>query len=197
VDTCSNHERISLYVYPSIAKEFKVAKKLLFGAFLDRKPGERNVIPSALIRKFEIDRLFKDFKFPEKEDWAADVLMRCRVVEILLCLNTAIRLNIENPERYRKNATVDRAINYINAHLCENFSVSDLAKQIAVDKYYLCRAFKKSTGVTINEYISQKRIDNALHMLNDGANCTQACFNSGFTNYTSFYQYFKRYTEAA
>ncbi|MBQ7726098.1 MAG: hypothetical protein IJT66_03035, partial [Clostridia bacterium] len=122
VNTCSEHERISLYVYPAIAKEFKIAKNVLFSAFLDRNPGECNVIPSALIRKLEIDKLFADFHLPEKDDLTADVLMKCRTVEILIRLNKAVRLNNENPEEYSKNTTVDLAIKYINSHLCEELS---------------------------------------------------------------------------
>lgn len=194
INNCSDHERISLYVYPSVAKGFKVSQNVIFGAFLNRPLGEGNVIPASLVQEMKLDRLFADFHLPDENDLAADALMQCRVVEILLRLNEAVKANSKKSEVHYKNITVERAIGFINAHLKEDLSTSALAEQIAVDKFYLCRAFKKHTGVTINEYVTQKRVDLALHLLSEGATCTKACFDSGFKNYTSFYQYFRRYT---
>ena len=188
VNACPDHERITLHIDPSLAAAFGVDPAVLFAAFLDRQPGEGNVIPAALVRRWEIDRLFADFRLPEEDDPAAELVMRCRAAEILVRLGRATRQNVEAPEGYCLNPTVERVIRYINAHLCEEVSTAALAKEVAVDKSYLCRTFKKHTGVPIHEYVTQKRITRALRLLGEGASCTKACFDSGFTNYTGFYQ---------
>ena len=40
INNCPDHLRISLYVYPSAANGFKVSKKVIFGAFLNRPLGK-------------------------------------------------------------------------------------------------------------------------------------------------------------
>lgn len=194
VDTCPDHERISLYVSPSLADGFDAPASILFGAFLGRPLGEGNVIPASLVRDVGIDALFSELRLPEKDDPTADVLMQCRVVEILLRLREAVARNKEIPETLRKNNTVDNAIAYINAHLGEDLSTATLSDFLYVDKSYLCRVFKRFTGATVNEYVTQKRVDYARRLLSEGSSCTEACFKSGFGNYSSFYQYFRRYT---
>jgi YesN/AraC family two-component response regulator len=54
---------------------------------------------------------------------------------------------------------------YINAHYYQEISLSYLSDTFAFSKYHLCRCFKKYTGYTINEYITQLRIEQARELL--------------------------------
>ena len=87
------------------------------------------------------------------------------------------------------------ALEYINAHLCETLSTKSIAEALFIDKSYLCREFKRNTGATINQYISRKRIILAIQLIENGVSCTDACYQSGFGNYSSFYKYYRKYTE--
>ena len=63
--------------------------------------------------------------------------------------------------------------------LCEKFFVS---------KYYLCHIFKESTGLTVHEYVKQKRLNLAKEFVSDGKTLTEAAILSGFSDYSSFYR---------
>ncbi|HIT89682.1 MAG TPA: helix-turn-helix transcriptional regulator [Candidatus Merdenecus merdavium] len=54
---------------------------------------------------------------------------------------------------------------YIKMHVCEKISVSSLAKLVGYAEYYLTKKFKKETGLSINEYINQKKIEHAKLLL--------------------------------
>lgn len=56
------------------------------------------------------------------------------------------------------NLIVDRAIEYINAHVCEKCSIEKIAKELFVSKYYFCRLFKKEMGITPKQYVIQKKL---------------------------------------
>lgn len=54
---------------------------------------------------------------------------------------------------------------YIGLHLFDELNVDDLASRVGYSNYYLTRKFKQETGVSLTEYIRQKRIDQAKLLL--------------------------------
>lgn len=60
---------------------------------------------------------------------------------------------------------VKSAVTAIDSDLSAELSLSALAKQLNVSSVYLSTVFKKETGQTVTEYINDKRIDYAKHLL--------------------------------
>lgn len=60
---------------------------------------------------------------------------------------------------------VNTAKRYINDHLAEDLSVSDIAAQMFITPNYFSRLFKKVTTEGCNEYIVRKRIEKAKSLL--------------------------------
>ncbi len=54
---------------------------------------------------------------------------------------------------------------YIHEHLTESFTVSDLAKEVALNPQYMMRLFKKSTGHSIVEYVTEAKMVLAKDLL--------------------------------
>ncbi len=193
---CPDHERISLYIDAGLAKAVSADPKTLYAAFYDRIPGDRNVIPASVIQSLHISRLLKEIATPSENESREDyhLGLTCRTVQLLLLLKKAIFKTPGESFKAQKNDLVIRIINYINEHLQDPLSVSVISSAFFLDKSYLCRTFHKFTGMTLGQYISGKRVEKAIDMLNAGASCTDACFESGFGNYSSFYKAFKNYT---
>ena len=122
------------------------------------------------------------------------VLAGCKIVELLIMLKRALPLAAKESLPGKESKTTTAAIAYINRHLSEELSTSGIADALFLDKSYLCREFKKNTGATINQYITKKRICAAINLMAGGVSCTEACYRSGFGNYSSFYKYYRRYT---
>lgn len=57
------------------------------------------------------------------------------------------------------------AINYIYAHIRERITLNNLAESICISPTYLSRIFKQETGISISEYIRQRKIDLAKNLL--------------------------------
>ena len=192
-DAHPQHERLSIYLYPSLAESFCVPSGSLFSAFLSRPLGQWNVIPGSLLHEQQIDQFLLSMKHPTPGDDDAAVLLQCQVVQLLLLLKNTMQQMQSGPQYSTTNKTVSRAIEYINLHLTEDLSTASIAKALFVDKSYLCRVFKTYTGATLSDYISKKRIDYASKLLDLGLSRTEACYKSGFGNYSSFYRYYRRY----
>ncbi len=84
---------------------------------------------------------------------------------------------------------------YIEAHIQEKISVGDLARLVHVNEQHLMRIFKKATGQSILEYITERRIIIASNLLKDtdySINFISDCV--GCENYSYFTRIFKKYT---
>ena len=82
-------------------------------------------------------------------------------------------------------------IRYINQHATEPLSLDDLADTFHVNKYYLLREFKSYTGISVHQYMMIRRILFSQEMIRRGAKPKDACFQSGFMDYSSYYRAFK------
>ena len=72
-------------------------------------------------------------------------------------------------------------MDYIDDHLHEQIPVSDLAAKLELNQSYLSVLFKKETGLTISDYIRQRRVEAAKGMLRYSS---YSCSDIG--NYLSF-----------
>ncbi|RCW77000.1 helix-turn-helix domain-containing protein [Saliterribacillus persicus] len=68
-----------------------------------------------------------------------------------------------NDERFSRTITVCK--DYIFKHIYEEISHDDIANKVELNPKYLSRLFKKEVGITVNEYIQQKKIDEAKKIL--------------------------------
>ncbi len=84
---------------------------------------------------------------------------------------------------------------YIRAHIQENIYISDIAGHVFLNEQYLMRTFKKATGVSILEFITNERIWLARELLtNTDRSIKQVADSVGYGNYSYFTKIFKRST---
>ena len=95
-----------------------------------------------------------------------------------------------------KNA-ISRCISFIDEHFTENIVVSDLAKKHFVSKSFLFTEFKKSFGISIHKYITQRRMIYAKRLLDEGKKPTDVYSLCGYSDYSTFYKaYTKRFGQS-
>jgi AraC family transcriptional regulator len=57
------------------------------------------------------------------------------------------------------------AIDYINSHLGEDISLTDIATEVGMSQYHFSRLFKRSMGMTPHAYLIRQRVDRAKQLL--------------------------------
>lgn len=89
-------------------------------------------------------------------------------------------------------AAVRLAREYLDAHFARAVSLDELSQIAGVGKFYLCRAFRQSVGVSPHVYQNQLRINHAKKMLVRGDSITQTALRLGFFDHSHFGKNFKR-----
>ncbi len=89
---------------------------------------------------------------------------------------------------------VETAKDYIEEHLHEPISLSDLALQGGLSLYYFARRFKDITGASPKQYILSKRLERAYLLLSqDTYSVSEVAYQTGFTDQSHLVRYFKKY----
>lgn len=76
----------------------------------------------------------------------------------------------------------------------KEFSLRKTANQFGLDKFKFLRLFKQETGLTPNNYILLKRIENSKKMLKQGKTIFHTAIDNGFYDNSHFNRNFKRFT---
>ena len=90
------------------------------------------------------------------------------VEEILAELvSYCVTLMQENKEKINEvySARIVKCINYVHYHLHDKISLAVLAEKFEVSPSYLATQFKKETGMTLMDYVSEKKMESAKGML--------------------------------
>ena len=91
---------------------------------------------------------------------------------------------------------IDLVKAYVEQHIRERITVKDLAELVHVNEQYLMRIFKKETGKSVVEYITEQRMFMASDLLRNtdlSINFIADCV--GCENYSYFTKLFKKYTD--
>jgi AraC family transcriptional regulator len=85
------------------------------------------------------------------------------------------------------------ALEYINAHLSEDLSLTALAAELNISQYYLCRLFRESLGITPHAYLVQQRVEKSKHLLKDKEKLiVDIAIACGFANPSHFAKCFRQ-----
>jgi len=98
----------------------------------------------------------------------------------------------DNIQIYSNNNKISEIIKFIDENIPEDLSYKAISKRFFVTEKYLYKLFKKETGFTMGNYITERRIIKAQTMLNAGASAGEAAIASGFNEYSVFYKSFLR-----
>jgi AraC family transcriptional regulator len=88
------------------------------------------------------------------------------------------------------------AIDYIQANLGENLSLTEMANQLGMSQYYFCRLFKQSTGVSPHQFLIQQRVERAQQLLikHPELTVTAIAMRCGFSSQSHLAKHFRKHT---
>ncbi|KAM3108836.1 helix-turn-helix domain-containing protein [Phormidesmis sp. 146-33] len=88
-----------------------------------------------------------------------------------------------------------QAIEYIQAHLGEDISLTDIANELGMSQYYFCHLFKRSTGISPHQFLIHQRVERAKHLLKHSERTvTSVAIECGFANQSHFAKCFRQCT---
>lgn len=88
---------------------------------------------------------------------------------------------------------LNHAIDYIEEHITEPLEVEEIAKKALLSKYYFQRVFHAVTGVTVNDYIRNRKLTLAAEDLAaTNQSVTEIAFRYGYESTDAFTKAFRR-----
>jgi len=95
------------------------------------------------------------------------------------------------------DGVVTRCMEYIDTHFAEDIRVSELAGRYYVSESFLFSAFKSAFGISIHQYVTQRRMIHARRLLEEGKKPTEIYSQCGYADYSTFYKaYVKRFSQS-
>ncbi len=90
-----------------------------------------------------------------------------------------------------------QCMDYIGQHLHEKISIEELAAHVKLNETYLSKLFRKETGLSISEYIRDKKIEEAKGLLRYSEKTSiEIATDLGFSSHSYFISVFKKVTGA-
>jgi AraC-like DNA-binding protein len=114
----------------------------------------------------------------------------------LYCIfSLLIKPNDSDQPLQRREFYINQAIAYIKDNLSNNISVQDIARHVGLDRTYLYRIFKETTGMSIQSYIQHTRLEKACHLLKcSNLSSSQIALLCGYSSAQHFSSCFKKET---
>lgn len=87
-----------------------------------------------------------------------------------------------------------RILTYLDTHASEDINIDDLAKLACLSKSHFHHLFKKETGISVIEYLSQIRVGmSVLQLTSTNHTVLEIAHKCGFNSASRFYEAFKKY----
>ena len=116
----------------------------------------------------------------------------CRWIEMLL-VDYATEISIHQVEL--KDPVIEKAIEYIKAHIFEKVCAEDVCRYIGFSKAYFSKYFKEKTNLNFRAYLLDLKITYAQQQLASNSNTpSELSVMFGYEEYSSFSRAFKMRT---
>lgn len=111
--------------------------------------------------------------------------------ELLLLLSRQVTEEVS--EKNKSNELIEQAIEYFHKEYQNDLSVQDYARTCNISCCWFIRSFKKHTGTTPGQYLSDIRINKAKELLKNGTfNISETAEFVGYDNPLYFSRIFKK-----
>ena len=129
-----------------------------------------------------------------QNEFGSDLLARAWLQQILVLINR----HTMNQEPIRHQSImpplISQLFSYIDDHLADDLTLDSLSRQFHHNGTYLSRRFCRITGISLQQYIIEKRIALAQKYLREGHAPCDVCYMTGFNNYSNFSRTFSQKT---
>ena len=137
--------------------------------------------------------LFDAIKNADSDDFAAKTLSDTCVLQLIIALGRDLmRANAPvETSAYRFDPKMEEITQYIRQHLGDDLSIEHLAGVFYLSRYHLMHRFKEIYGCTVQQYIRQKRLQQAAEQIRQGIPVLKAAEDAGFGDYSVFLRAFR------
>lgn len=121
-------------------------------------------------------------------------IIRAYLVELIITIFRIVEASANNAGASQKKHLISYVNDYINKNYSRHISIQELADKVYMNRDYLGRIFRESTGVTISTMIQKVRIERTCCLLSTtDRTVTDIAAACGFDDMKFFYKTFKKF----
>lgn len=189
------YERVVFYISEEYLEKHKTEEYDLAYCYQRARQEGSNVLRFPAMTNTRLLSVIEEIEKNGKEysQYAAKLYANVLFMEFMILLNRGC---VDGTGSFNHAVSFNQKmidlIRYVGEHLTEELSIEELAEHFYISKFHMMRQFKEETGYTIHQYITEKRVLLAKSLIAAGMSATQACYESGFKDYSTFSRAYKR-----
>ncbi|WP_138752661.1 helix-turn-helix transcriptional regulator [Paenibacillus sinopodophylli] len=132
-----------------------------------------------------------------KQDSFSYQRFQAQLLDFLILINQLCEKPLKEKPVFpsSKEQHVQSIISYLDHHFNEDISLESIQSELHLSKFYLAKTFKEVTGITIFQFLMQRRINQSKIELIDGNQpITEVGYEVGFKHPSHFSRAFKLHT---
>lgn len=185
------HERIVLHINDDFKRNLPNAT---FDILQNMETPAGKLIPCNTICQNNIDMLLQHIlSLVKSNDHLDRILATCKVTELLIRLIQVPPQNTNNHPQH-EDALIRSIISYINANFTSEITVGSIADVFHLSASFLSHYFKAHLGMSVWNYVILCKIHHFNDLVLSGHSLEDACWKSGFQNYSNFFRLYKKHT---
>ena len=119
-----------------------------------------------------------------------------RLVDTLGRLLQSCGVRIDDASVGGERSAVRKAREMLAADLDHKVTLAQVARSVGLSRYYLLRTFKRETGLSPHTFRTQRRIDQARRLLQQGQSIADVALTTGFADQAHFTNKFRQFVGA-
>lgn len=186
LDASTTYERIIIYISPEYLRRASAQGCDLLAVFTGGKGPVLRLNQERRRRLFALAyALEKDL---ETEAFGREILGNCGMLRLMVELGRCSQAAqvLEPSPLAQKNSRIRDILQYLDDNVTEELDADKIAQKFFISKFHMMRLFRQETGITLHQYVTQKRLLMARGLMDSGMHATEACYQSGFKSYSSF-----------
>ena len=187
------YERIILYISPEFLQKASTPDCDLMDVF----SGRRGYVlrPKETARKKLFAMVAELEKNLSGEGYGRELLSNVSLLRLLVEAGSLLhRSDTQIPQPVMpQNPRILEIKQYLDGHLAEDIDIDTLANAFYISKYHMMRLFHKEIGLSVYNYLTQRRLLMARDLIGQGVRATEACYRCGFRSYSSFTRAFSKH----
>lgn len=134
--------------------------KNIYEKYLSRK--QQNTFKTKQLNKYET-LINEIYMISNSSDYMRDMNLYDKITTILTNIMSETIYESETNRKHKYNLLDIKT--YLDENYIKDISLDELSNKFYINKFYLTRTFKDTYGITINNYILQKKITKAKELL--------------------------------
>lgn len=188
-----NYERFiiqfSPYAFKKIICDFDI-----FDVFYSSKATNHQIVLPEHFSKEFLNRLYGISDYLKKDNPNNEYRLYTDCIRVLIVLNDMIANPGVVSHGINYPQILSEIISFIHNNHLQIQGLQEICDHFGISRIYLSKLFERYTVTTPYHYIRELKLNHAKSILSAGGSVTEACFDSGFTDYSNFIRLFRKET---